>query len=265
MIDCILETPGDIIGAARACRDDWNIQPWFRGQSDADWPLCPKVARNDVVPQNQRYLYESGAANRFMRLAPSRHPNCPNVEDSPSWLFLMQHYGLPTRLLDWSESFLIAAYFATFSYKHWKSNGAIWALHPYRVNAAAVGTQTICTAHDHIGRTAADLAFVGNDIERMNPNMRDLANRLEEAVIALEPDEIDLRLLVQQSKFTVHGSRCTPNASAFAEGSIRRFVIPSRCKEDIAHALAASGLRQSNVFPDIEHLANEISTQSKLC
>src|SRR5262249_22802124 len=86
----------------RRTRSRW----WFRGHPDSRWALIPKVWR-DYNATTERYL-----TNSFYQRAKLRHASFPDDSDYAAWLALMQHYGLPTRLLDWSDSALIAAYFA---------------------------------------------------------------------------------------------------------------------------------------------------------
>ena len=59
--------------------------------------------------------YELRLLRKFRARAHLRHHTCPDYFDYFGWLSLMRHYGLPTRLLDWSESPLVAAYFAMVS------------------------------------------------------------------------------------------------------------------------------------------------------
>ena len=58
------------------------------------------------------------------------------VEQSPKtdfdWLFVMQHYGVPTRLLDWTESPLVGLYFAVT--EHPNADGTLWVLKPIELN-----------------------------------------------------------------------------------------------------------------------------------
>ena len=63
---------------------------------------------------------------------------------SPWEIFaLMQHHGIPTRLLDWSESALVALYFALSSEPSYKGLRAVWILNPYSLNKVNVGEEKL--------------------------------------------------------------------------------------------------------------------------
>jgi len=113
-----------------------NYRWWFRGHTNAEWDLLPTVRRGYTKDQEQ-YL-----SNEFYVRARTRHLNCPADDDYSSWLSLMQHYGLPTRLLDWSRTPLVAAYFATeHQQRHrrnaeeeYEKNSCVWAFAPAPFN-----------------------------------------------------------------------------------------------------------------------------------
>jgi len=78
-----------------------------------EFQLLPSIARSiSGIPLNPEL--EILFLSKFKSLATPYVESLPNgVESYWSWLFQMQHYGVPTRLLDWSRDALVALYFAT--------------------------------------------------------------------------------------------------------------------------------------------------------
>ena len=105
---------------------DYGTKPWFRGESGNQPALCPKISNYDA--QEENYLLQS-----FRRQAGGL-VNVPPRKLTDLWLFLAQHYGVPTRLLDWTEGALHALYFAI---NKGNSNSRIYMLNPQKLNELA--------------------------------------------------------------------------------------------------------------------------------
>ena len=104
---------------------------WFRGQSKASWPLTPKLYRLKDPDENE---IRSGFKRRAVQLM--SEPHLP--ENEKGWYFLMQRYGAPTRLLDWTDGALLALYFAIRDLTRPRT-AAVWMLHPASLNKLTFG------------------------------------------------------------------------------------------------------------------------------
>ena len=99
-IDCMIRQ-------IKKIKDMYGNQPiWFRGQRESKWGLVPSIQR-DELSKNETYI-----TNDFYIHVNQIEPHAPNKTNYAAWMSLMQHYGLPTRILDWSSSPIIATYFA---------------------------------------------------------------------------------------------------------------------------------------------------------
>jgi hypothetical protein len=114
----------DFIVRVKTDSEGWP-HVWFRGEPGGiDTLLLPKLyrPRKDGTKHNENKLLQT-----FRMRAPifATAASCPDNEAVDRWLFLAQHVGLPTRLLDWSESALVGLYFALREDKP-----VVWMLNP---------------------------------------------------------------------------------------------------------------------------------------
>jgi len=214
-------------------------QVWWRGQSISTWTLSPSVAR-----LNRGHRYEQNMILRFMQRAPARHPKTPGPTDISGWLFLMQHYRLPTRLLDWTESPLTACFFSVDLHQHPNDDGALYALSPYALNYAQVQEYAVLTPAHPKAFAAVRHAF-NDDVPDVN------------YTVGLLPSEADVRMMVQLSVFTVHGSAMDLEGLPNRHDFLMKFEVPATAKPLLAEQLKTLGVRESALFPDLEHLASE--------
>ena len=136
-----------------------------------------------------------------MAQAESRKQNCPDIKDHVGWLILARHYGLPTRLLEWTMSPLVALFFAS---QNDEKDGCLWVLEPGRMNQQMIGIQQrrLYAMDEAVVADLADLAFEPNPT-RLKEQTALVAGR----AIASGTRELDARVLVQQGMFTIHADQ----------------------------------------------------------
>ncbi len=229
---------------------------WFRGQQNARWGLQPKLWRPEfrvaAQPESEAEIRQE-FQSRALQMVQGRLP-----ADKWEWYFLMQHYGAPTRLLDWTDSPLIALFFALHEHPG-DRDAAVWMLDPWWLN------QKMRKGID--GPMEADW-------EEAQPYLLDI----EEAFggskggptvpAAIEPPHVDRRLAVQRSHFVIFGKTrdlARTNAAREPAGTRRlaKIVIPSASVQEIYAELENAGVTMSMLFPDMEHLSKELCDKWK--
>ncbi|MGD2034208.1 MAG: FRG domain-containing protein [Bacteroidales bacterium] len=105
---------------------------WYRSHSKVYGELTPKIFRENYTHEFHKAFkpdFELQTVENFKRYSPSILDSLPDYDDNLSWLFIMQHHGFPTRLLDWSESILVALFFTVA--KNPSEDGKIWTMLPW--------------------------------------------------------------------------------------------------------------------------------------
>lgn len=228
----------DLLTAAHDADNHFGEQVWFRGHAQTGWQLVPSAHRRHSV-------LESQFAHHFRLRAPSLTTDCPGHKDYAKWLPLMQHYGLPTRLLDWTESLLVAAFFAVPP-KATSPFSEIWLLAPGALNQQSIGRVIPFLVDDRI-TPLITAAFSG----KTSPE--------DQKSVAVFAPRTDRRMAAQLGNYTIHGVRNPLETHPASSQFLARVLIPATALNKIRADILISGTRRSLLFPDLSNLAMEIA------
>ncbi|WP_319562886.1 FRG domain-containing protein [Marispirochaeta sp.] len=222
-------------------REQYSGATWFRGQANSTWELIPGYFRLTKPPS------ESTLMKKFKQSAAMLIDNIPKL--SFDWLFLMQHYGVPTRLLDWSESPLVALYFAVED-KIIDQEGALWALRPTELNKnAGINNKD----EDFFIPSFDDTELENYTVERLSQNQRTQLKPV--ATIATRNNS---RIQAQYGVFTIHHLEKSPIESIGDQSHIIKYVIPKNHKEEINKQLSLLGVTKFQLFPELASIGDII-------
>ena len=226
----------------------------YRGSGSPGWPLLTSLDRlGGVHPPHTKGHLEEHVLRNFIRYSRPFLRSQPGDE----WELLVsaQHHGVPTRLLDWSYSPLIAAHFATLAGPP-EGDKVVW-----RLNWRLV--------HEHF--ELPPVAFLVQDLDAMLQargiqSLGELMGRphLGEArfVCMLDPPALDDRIIAQSATFTI----CTDKTQSFEqtlrdEGlacALTRYLVPRERVNYVRDQLDLCALDERKLFPDLDGVAAQL-------
>src|SRR5439155_15329779 len=171
------------------------------------------------------------------------------------WYFIMQHYGAPTRLLDWTDGALIALYFAVRA-NQGDFPAAVWMIDPWWLNKTVTHKDEVIPPADP-GILPEDRKIVAPWL----PLRFKKKQRLPKLPVAIVPSHTMRRISAQRSCFTIHGTEYDGFGQLTARDKHARLVkitIPSWEVKQIRRSLDACGIDETTIFPDLEALGRSV-------
>lgn len=260
-----ISSVGDFLKHVEEIRQTWWAKdkddpwmPWFRGHQRADWKLCPKLYRDYEPKRRERLRIEDEMREEFVVRAPALSHIKPSDQPDWDWYFLMQHSGLPTRLLDWSEGALIGLYFAVRN-SPGLYDAAVWVLDPYKLSERVVGKlELICPT---VSMDKADQRL----LKRWLPDpFAKKRQRLPVEPVPILPAQVAQRISSQRSCFTIHGSDQNGLDKLQEDDLLIKIVIPGIDVPKIRRELEICGIDEATIFPDLDGLGRCVASRWKL-
>ena len=235
---------------------------WYRGQSKSTWELNPKIFRfghsTEYLIREENHLFSDFRGDYVNYL--------PNISERDSWdvLCAMQHYGISTRLLDWSTELNVALYFAIKNAKKIDQQKpetwpCIWVLNPYRLNELFVKDNIIFDRADPL-----PYDYYEQNIKAIKGN----SNWPHKMPLAFNPGFSNPRIQAQHGRFTIHGD---PNSSFDAQANeqadfwgLYKVVIDPNDFGQLKKHDVRKPVYHLNMFPDIEGYVSFLNHRAKV-
>jgi FRG domain len=232
----------------------------LRGQADADWPLKPSLLRQikQEINAENAVAIEGQAWREFVSQAHHHISSyiLRSISTYIEWLSLMQHHNAPTRLLDWTSSPFVAAYFAVEQL--WNKDGAIWLFHPATLkNQMKIKFGEVYDQKDSVLSNYMSKPDAVQAIKPWLPNFK------------------SDRMIAQQGQFTlcfnilgdqeaIIDEACCPIHEENKHEAYKKVVIPKELKPVFLRNLHSMNVTANALFPGVDGLGRSIAELTRL-
>lgn len=230
---------------------------WFRGHSNDEYKLNSGLYRISKELSTVRNA-ENNIFNCFINYG---DPYCSKFNENKDWntLFLMQHYGMYTRLLDWTDSFLTALYFAIKDKKESK-DACIWILAPIELNKKF--KHHIYDGNDVENSNRIGLITIDTLPIRIKNYKNYFMDHINISSFAIVPRRSNERLVSQNGFFTVQGTNGnTLDQECLKENFLIKIVLTEEIKEECQKLLEISGINNYSLYGGVEGLCKYIKDE----
>jgi hypothetical protein len=209
---------------------------WFRGIPDGRYTLLPGLFR---IGKRHADAESNVFADFWTKIE--------NVQIIDNWerISYMQHYGVPTRLLDWTEHLNIAVYFAiAYSATTRTGDPCIWVMNPFKLNELYCNRRVLFDAVDKI------------DFDYYAATRSGFPNELP---VAIRPTWSNARIRAQAGGFTVHGRNEAPLDDLIDRRIAKRVAIPHEIVYELRKKIRDEGTDHFSTLRGPEGLARNLS------
>jgi hypothetical protein len=247
---------------------------FYRGEPDSFSLLLPKIFRKrywlgpsvafgSVASEELRKL-ETDHIYEFKRLAPglfSELPGESNPLNNLKWLFLMQHHGMPTRLLDWTQNILVATFFAvTDTEKDNDKDGQVWSIKPFELNkVGGIGLTFPLPGHPVVEYIAREMFYSLEKKESLAKKLE--IKKIPTKPVAILPPLYWPRMIAQSSVFTLHPKPRSGENIYVASAKLTRHKIPAKFKRKVRTELRHIKVEYQTLFPELDSIAKDMTQQ----
>ncbi len=253
-----LDTPDKLIYELNSLSNSYI----YRGHSDASWKLESTLERiiGEKWDKNRADKYEKYSLQAFK----SKFHLYDNENVVPksklAWLSIMQHYGIPTRLLDFTESPYVALYFALEGYDINKNSDlAIYAL-----NHSQLMIESLNYISSKDAGFKEDLFTI---VEKQDDVFERIVDRFSYDIAWItEPHELNIRLDRQSGCFLLTGNKEMKIADVLSESiydncSYTKYIIKSSLYNNIYALLRKMNINSKTIYGDLQGLAQSIKME----
>lgn len=227
----------DFLSEVRAAEADLGnpLEVWYRGHSHQGWTLVPSLPRETDWERKEKAL--------FLEFTKSASRLFDRRTSDWETLFDMQHYWVPTRLLDWTTVMGVAIAFILHGDYSDAEDSALFVLDPLALNRLS--------GRDEVINVPEDKSFDYQTIYWQHKPVK------IEKPLAIRPGAQSDRLHAQKGVFTVAGSLPTGFETA-AAACFKKIILPSAAKPEAREFLRWANLDEYTIYPDIVGMSRHI-------
>lgn len=256
----------------------------FRGIANHEWELLPKVLRSYQKPQKtednssstlRKRIYRGSENEMLWHFKKEASGIAPHLlsNDDLLWLLYAQHYGVPTRLLDFSGNPLVALYFACSNEREKTKNGVVWLLNMSSFAAWAQDEPFSKELYPDFTREQVISSMM--DTLKKEPSLREDKTKKQRPILYIPP-YIDQRMQAQQSRFLLWGDNPRALEQMTSEDNLMYFqhgirleiideqrflakvVIAENAKKVILRELDLLGINEKVLFPGLDSIGRYV-------